>query len=147
MRVYRITLARFSTSLFASGFVARWNSKGTFVIYTAGSRSLACLENLVHRSGEGLDAGFRVMTIEIPDDLAIDRVVLNDLPGNWKEFSQQVSTRMIGDKWVKSGMTAVLKVPSAIIPLEFNFILNPSHQEFKGIKLISSDEFSFDRRL
>ena len=96
MRVYRITLARFSTNLYASGFVARWNSEGTFVIYTAGSRSLACLENLVHRSGEGLDAGFRV--------------------------------------------------PSAIIPQEFNYILNPSHQEFKTIKLISSDEFSFDRR-
>ncbi|WP_416866608.1 MAG: RES family NAD+ phosphorylase [Imperialibacter sp.] len=147
MRVYRITLAKFSTSLFASGFVARWNSKGTFVIYTAGSRSLACLENLVHRSGEGLDAGFRVMTIEIPDDLAIDRVVLNDLPVNWKEFSQQVSTRTIGDTWLKKSNAAVLRVPSAIIPQEFNYILNPSHQEFKRIKLISSDEFSFDRRL
>jgi len=147
MRVYRITLAKFSTSLFASGFVARWNSKGTFVIYTAGSRSLACLENLVHRSGEGLDIRFRVMTIEIPDDLAIDRVDLIDLPVNWKEFSQQVSTRIVGDKWAKSGNTAVLKVPSAIIPQEFNYILNPSHLEFKRIKLISSDEFSFDRRL
>ncbi|WOK04707.1 RES family NAD+ phosphorylase [Imperialibacter roseus] len=146
MKVYRITLAKFSTSMYASGFVARWNSKGTFVIYTAGSRSLACLENLVHRSGEGLDAGFRVMTIEIPDDLAIERAVLNDLPGNWREFSQQVSTRNVGDKWVKSGNTAVLRVPSAIIPQEFNYILNPGHQDFKKIRLLSSEEFSFDRR-
>ncbi|MEQ8531282.1 MAG: RES family NAD+ phosphorylase [Imperialibacter sp.] len=147
MRVFRITLAKFSTSLYASGFAARWNSKGTFVIYSAESRSLACLENLVHRSGEGLDAGFRVMNIDIPDDLAIDRVVLNDLPVNWKEFSQQVSTRIIGDKWVTNGKAAVLKVPSALILQEFNYILNPSHKEFTRIKLISSDEFSFDRRL
>ncbi|CAD5279149.1 MULTISPECIES: RES family NAD+ phosphorylase [unclassified Imperialibacter] len=147
MKVYRITLAKFSTGLYASGFVARWNSKGTFVIYTAGSRSLACLENLVHRSGEGLDGGFRVMTIEIPDDLAIDRVVLNDLPVNWKEFSQRVSTRVMGDKWVANGKAAVLKVPSAIITEEFNYILNANHREFNRIKLISSDEFSFDRRL
>ncbi|MEQ9098560.1 MAG: RES family NAD+ phosphorylase [Imperialibacter sp.] len=147
MRVFRITLAKFSTSLYASGFAARWNSKGTFVIYSAESRSLACLENLVHRSGEGLDAGFRVMNIDIPDDLAIDRVVLNDLPVNWKEFSQQVSTRIIGDKWVTNGTAAVLKVPSALILQEFNYILNPNHREFTRIKLISSDKFSFDRRL
>jgi RES domain-containing protein len=146
MRVYRITLAKFSTSLYASGFGARWNSKGTFVIYTAGSRSLACLENLVHRSGEGLDAGFRVMTIDIPDDLIIDRVIMNDLPANWRKFSQQASTRAIGDAWVKKGKAAVLEVPSAIIPQEFNYILNPNHRDFKKIALISSEEFSFDRR-
>lgn len=147
MKVFRIALEQFSESLYASGRPARWNSKGTFVIYTAGSRSLACLENLVHRSGEGLDSGFRVMTIDIPIDVTIEGMIFNELPINWKDFDQQPATRELGDAWVKAGKAAVLKVPSAIIFEEFNFILNPQHEDFKKISLVSTDPFSFDRRL
>ncbi len=146
MIVYRITLAQFSGSLYASGRVARWNSKGTFMIYSAGSRSLACLENLVHRSGEGLDAGFRVMAIDIPAELAVEEISQNQLPLNWREFSEQTVTRSLGDNWVKQGKSAVLKVPSAIIPEEFNYIINPNHRDFQRINLKSTDPFSFDRR-
>lgn len=147
MRVYRITLEKYSRSLHASGRVARWNSSGTFVIYTAGSRSLACLENLVHRSGEGLDGGFRVMTIEIPDEVRVDEIGPDDLPENWREFGQQLVTRALGDEWVGQAKAAVLKVPSAIIPDEFNYIINPAHGDFAKVSLVSALPFSFDRRL
>ena len=147
MIVYRITLKQFSHQLYASGRVARWNSKGTFVIYTAGSRSLACLENLVHRSGEGLDAGFRVMVIEIPNEVKMEQVASDDLPTTWRDFSQQYATRAVGDRWINEGKSAVLRVPSAIIPEEFNYLINPHHKDFERITLLGVDPFSFDKRL
>ena len=77
MEVYRICLAEYAKGLFASGARGRWNVKGSFVIYTAGSRALACLENVVHRSGEGLQSIFKVLVIHVPDDA---------VPGVFEEF-------------------------------------------------------------
>lgn len=94
MEVYRITLARYADELFAPGFAGRWNRKGQFVIYTAGSRSLACLENLVHRRGiaievEDLVATYKVMVIHVPDTLAITRVEMEDLSAEWSSDSDR----------------------------------------------------------
>ena len=86
MQVYRITLAKWSTELVASGNPARWNSKGKFVIYTAATRALACLENVVHRSGEGLDSGFNVMVISIPPKIIIKEIALTELPDDWHNY-------------------------------------------------------------
>ena len=147
MIVYRITLAEFANSLFASGRSARWNSNGVFMIYTASSRALACLENVVHRSGEGLSKNFRVMTIEIPRELVIDAVRLEELSDNWGDFDQQYVTRQKGDLWVKSQKSPVLKVPSVIIPEESNYLINPAHREFDKIQVKSVDPFLFDQRL
>ena len=147
MKVFRITLARYSNSLVASGREARWNSKGTFVIYAAASRSLACLENLVHRGGEGLDIKFMVMVIEIPETVKLLSVYPASLTGDWRSYSSQKQTRAIGDAWVKAGETAVLKIPSAIVPDEHNFLMNPNHADFKKIELADVQPFDFDRRL
>lgn len=147
MRVFRITLAEYSDRLFASGRPARWNSKGVFVIYAASSRSLACLENVVHRSGEGLNHLFRVMIIDVPDDLAVYEILEENLPMNWKAFENQSETRKLGDDWFRSGDSAVMKVPSVIIPEESNYLLNPAHPDFANIKLIQTTNFLFDPRL
>lgn len=147
MKVYRITLAEYSDRLFASGRPARWNSKGVFVIYAASSRSLACLENVVHRSGEGLNGLFRTMVIDIPSEIEILETAHRDLPSDWKAFENQYLTRQIGDYWVRTGESAVMKVPSVIIPEEHNFIINPAHPDFSKIKLLESSEFLFDPRL
>lgn len=146
MRVYRITLEPYSHRLYASGLVARWNSKGTFVIYTASTRSLACLENVVHRGGEGLARAFRTMIIDIPDKLQLTRISIDELPSDWKEFKNQPQTRAVGDAWSRRAETAVLKIPSAIIPEEYNYLINPNHPEFSSISLIRTDRFEFDRR-
>lgn len=147
MKVYRITLAKYSNSLVASGREARWNSKGIFVIYAAASRSLACLENLVHRGGEGLDIKFMTMVIEIPQAVKMLSVYPASLTDDWRSYSSQKQTRAIGDAWVKAGETAVLKVPSAIVPDEYNFLINPNHGDFKKIELADVQPFDFDRRL
>ncbi len=146
MIVYRITLSKFSDQLYASGRPARWNSAGTFIIYSASSRALACLENLVHRRGEGLDTSFRTLVIEIPDDIKIETFQKDELPKNWTSMKGQLNTKFIGDGWCRSGNTAVIQVPSAIIPEESNYLINPYHVDFKKIKIKSVEEFQFDNR-
>ncbi|HEX6191746.1 MAG TPA: RES family NAD+ phosphorylase [Chitinophagaceae bacterium] len=147
MIVYRITLAKFARKLSASGNPARWNSKDVKVIYTAGSRSLACLENVVHRSSMGLKENFKVIQVEIPDNLRVEEIKISELDPQWREYSRYPDTQKIGDEWIKNGRTAVLKVPSAIIPEEHNFLINPLHKDFKRIKYLGSEPFDFDDRI
>lgn len=147
MKVFRITLEPYSYRLHASGVVARWNSKGTLLIYTASSRALACLENVVHRSGEGLNQAFRTMIIEVPDGLPMSVVKPEELGTDWQNYQNQISTRAIGDQWVRKCETPVLQVPSAIIPEEHNYLINPNHPQFSQIQLVKTDPFSFDDRL
>lgn len=147
MIVYRITLAKYAKKLQASGSAARWNSNDVRVIYTAGSRSLACLENVVHRSSRGLQGIFRTLVIDIPDSLKIIIIDPNELPAQWQQYSGMPHTQQIGNKWVESQSSAVLRVPSVIIPHEYNFIINPAHKSFSKIKLLASEPFEFDTRI
>ncbi|QDK80187.1 RES domain-containing protein [Spirosoma sp. KCTC 42546] len=147
MLVYRITKTIYADRLVASGGAARWNSRGQFVIYTAATRALACLENVVHRSGEGLLADFRVMVIDVPDTLPMEIISLENLPSDWFEFRQYDACQRIGGEWLRHGRSAVLKVPSAIIPNEWNFLLNPAHPDFTRITLLQTEPFAFDPRI
>lgn len=147
MIVYRIVTHEFAGSLKASGRRARWNSAGNNMIYSAGSISLACLENIVHRSGEGLSGLFNILHIEIPDDLDCEEIRQGDLPENWMDFTNVHITRMMGDNWLKNMTAAVLRVPSAIIPQESNYLINPAHQDFNNIRLVKTQDFNFDKRI
>lgn len=147
MIVYRIALAKFASGLFASGNPARWNSKDVKVIYTAGSRSLACLENVVHRSSLGLKESFRTIMVEIPDDLTFQEIKSSSLDPHWREYSQYPYTQALGDQWNKESLSAVLKVPSAIIPEEYNYLINPLHKDSTRIKYLGSEPFNFDERI
>lgn len=148
MESYRITTKKWATTLQASGFASRWNSSGKFVIYSAENRSLACLENLVHRNGFGLTSDFCVVTILIPDDITTLQITSNQLPKNWDDLSEvgHLICRDFGDKWLDSQTAAVLIVPSVIIKNEQNILLNPNHQDFKKIKIVATDNFLFDER-
>jgi len=147
MIVYRITIAKFAVGLFASGNPARWNSKDVKVIYTAGSRSLACLENVVHRSSLGLKENFKTILVEIPDDLKIEEIAISALDPDWREYSHYPYTQRLGDQWSKNALTTVLKVPSAIIPEEYNYLINPLHKDFSRIKHLGNEPFDFDERI
>jgi RES domain-containing protein len=146
MIVYRITKEEYSKQLQASGYPARWNTRGCFVIYTAESRSLACLENLVHRSGEGNNALYKVMLVQIPDNLKIDRIEIADLKKDWQKIENYSYCQGLAASWLSGFKTAVLKVPSVIIKSEFNYLLNPAHADFKKIKLTGVEDFIFDAR-
>ncbi|HXS36048.1 MAG TPA: RES family NAD+ phosphorylase [Flavipsychrobacter sp.] len=147
MIVYRITLAKHADKLIASGYAARWNSKDVKIIYTAETRALACLENVVHRNSRGLQENFRIILIEIPRNVHIEIINRDDLPTDWRKFSKMPFTQNIGNEWVKSAKSAVLKIPSVIIPEEHNYLINPAHSDFKHIKHLAQEQFEFDPRL
>jgi RES domain-containing protein len=147
MIVYRITLEKFANGLVASGNPARWNSKDVKAIYTAGSRSLACLENVVHRSSLGLKEDFRTILIAIPDDLDILKIKISDIDPHWRKYSQYPYTQKLGDEWIRRASTAVMQVPSAIIPEEYNYIINPLHKDFNRIQYLGNEPFNFDERI
>jgi RES domain-containing protein len=147
VEVYRICLAKYAGELFASGIRGRWNLKGSFVIYTAGSRALACLENVVHRSGEGLTNNFRTIVIDIPDDLLIETISVDDFPASWQETKSYPACQPLGHAGYQKHSSAVLSVPSSIIPEEFNYILNTRHPDFLRIKIKATEDFFFDPRI
>ncbi len=147
MIVYRITTAKWASRLAASGYPARWNPRNVYVIYTAGSRALACLENLVHRSGEGLHANFRIVEISIHDSVSIEKISVTDLPLKWNLITGYPACQEIGKEWVNNQSSCVLRVPSSIIEDEFNFLINPFHPEFNLISIRNIQEFTFDERL
>lgn len=151
MRVFRITLSRYTDQLVASGRPARWNGKGTFMIYTAGSIALACLENLARRAGTDTSkADFSVMEIEIPDKLAVKVITKETLAKahpEWYRVRQYPLTQQMGDQWLNESKEPVLKVPSVIINHEFNYLLNPRHPDFLNIKIKEVSPFTFDQRI
>lgn len=147
MHVFRIALEKYSKSLVASGVAARWNATDVKMIYTASTRALACLENVVHRSAIGLQANFRTLVIEVPEDIAIKIVSKEELPFDWHLFENYPFTQSLGDAWISSGETPVLQVPSAIIAEEYNYLLNPGHEDFKKVKLNRTELFEFDPRI
>lgn len=147
MRVYRITTAKWADKLSGSGYAARWNSKGKYVIYTAGSRALACLENLVHRSGEGLNNRFKVAEIEIPGNVSLEVLTPGQLKEDWNLHNNYTYCQRIGNRWLDQERSCVLKVPSSVIAEEHNVLINPAHPDFKAVHIHTVRDFMFDNRL
>ncbi|MFC0182815.1 RES domain-containing protein [Pseudarcicella hirudinis] len=147
MQVFRITKEQWAGNLRGSGFAARWNSNGVFMCYSASSRALACLEMVVHLTGDRLASPFKITVIDIPDEVAIKKINPAYLPADWTDFRQYDVCQAIGDDWIKSFETCILQVPSAIIKNEYNFLINSQHQDFQKIKVVEIEDFTFDSRL
>lgn len=151
MLVFRITQTRYANTLSAPGVSGRWNSGGMQLVYTGGSAALSCLEVLAHKTGASLQSGnFSIATVEIPEFLVVSEILIDELSAIdacWMNPEQYPLTQAIGDQWILSQASAVLKVPSAIIPDEFNFLLNVNHPDFEAIKIVRVNRFSFDTRL
>jgi RES domain-containing protein len=147
MIVYRITSAKYAGSLVPSGIEARWNRKGQKVIYASGSRSLACLENLVHRSDHGIHGLFKILIMDIPDDLKKETADVNKLPTGWTRSASYKICREMGSAWYAACKSPILEVPSALIPQEINFVINTIHPDFGKIRLVGTEDFYFDPRI
>lgn len=151
MLVFRITQTKFASSLFAPGFAGRWNSENERMIYTAGSASLSCLEVLAHKSGAALNSGrFSMAMIELADNIIINEIKLAELQklnNEWFKVLNYPITQQLGNKWLLDLDSAVLKVPSAIVDREYNYLLNPAHADFSKIKVLDVTPFNFDSRL
>ena len=128
-------------------FGGRWNSRGTRLLYTSASLSLAVLEMLVHLDSEELMSAYSYAAIEFDEKLVVNVVDFQKLPPNWGDSPTPVTIQEIGDGWARSNTSAVLKVPTSILPGEFNYILNVEHPDFPKINLGEPWQFVFDNRL
>lgn len=125
----------------------RWSSKGTSLIYTSATLSLAALETLVGMEIENFGNIFVSISLKIPDNFPIKKVDENLLPVNWRDTPPPETLVYIGDKWLTSKTTAILRVPSAIIPQEYNYLINPLHPDFEKILIAPPQPFVLDRNL
>jgi RES domain-containing protein len=124
----------------------RWNSPGVAMIYTAESRALAALEVLVHLDSPDLLASFVLIQVTF-DEKLVSRLAPDRLPSDWRRDAIPESTRDLGDRWTADFTSAVLRVPSVLIPEESNYLLNPAHRDFSRIEIGKLARFEFDPRL
>ena len=150
MDVFRIAKTRHIRDLGGEGprlYGGRWNTKGTPVIYTSESRSLASLEFLVHvpLAYEPLDLS--IATISVPDDCPAEVIDASALPRAWRQYPAPTALADIGTDWVRRGDSLVLWVPSVLVPDESNIIINPSHPEMPDVAIADVRPYAFDDRL
>lgn len=150
MIVYRIDRAKRKNNLLsgigAEKIGGRWNEIGTRAVYTSQHISLSYLEVVMHLDiTEDLPSDRILVHIDIPDEVGIYE--FQKLPKNWNTFPYNSKTQEIFTRFVEENKCAVLKVPSAIVKDEFNYILNPMHIDFHKISVVKIQKFSFDSRL
>ena len=125
----------------------RWHSRGRRVVYCAQNPAAALLEILVHFEIDiqDLPVRYRLLKIEVPEDVQVERLSVEDLPKDWPERTE--ATRALGDAWLSKGSTALLSMPSAIVPETFNVLLNPAHEDARRIVIVQTGNHAIDPRL
>jgi|SRR5208283_5197782 len=126
---------------------ARWHTQGRPIVYLAESVAGALLEVLVHLelSSARLPKSYRLLKVEAPDGISIEALSVTDLNESWTY--DETETRAVGDQWLASKRTALLRVPSAIAPETDNVVLNSAHEEARRLRIISHREYPWDLRL
>src|SRR5437763_13287888 len=150
MIVYRLTRAKYKKDLSGKGSAksgGRWNSKGIPVVYTSESRALCTAESAVHIGLGNVPDDYYLVTIEIKDDASKKEVKQIELPRDWKSFPHPDSTQQIGDEFIIENKFLILKVPSVVVPGDFNYLINPNHLERKKVKILKTEHFTFDKRM
>ncbi|MFN8344596.1 MAG: RES family NAD+ phosphorylase [Spirosomataceae bacterium] len=149
MEVFRICHEKYAGQLTSSGSANRWNVQGQNVIYTGSSRSLSTLELVVHRNAIVPTFLYKVMVISIADeDSLIKQVRLSDLPPDWRSLNAYSKLQRIGSEWYRQQETLLLKVPSAIISQEYNYVINTEHPDFASkVQLVRTENYFWDNRL
>jgi RES domain-containing protein len=150
MMLYRVSRAKYAKDLSGEGARlagARWNYKGTPIVYTAESRSLAALEALVHMTQAEFMFSRKIVSISVPKAIVPGVVDIADLPKNWRQYPPTFKLAAIGTKWATDKKSLLLRVPSAVMPDEFNVLINPLHPDIKHVRIHAIDNFMFDKRL
>jgi RES domain-containing protein len=151
LTVWRLTKAKHATSAF-SGYgstlrAGRWHPRGCPVVYCAASPSLALIETLVHAERADL---LRFEYVAIPVTFGIDlleRMEAENLPPDWRTWPHPASTQAIGAGWFDAQRSVVLEVPSAVVPHERNYLVNPLHPRFREVRVGAPEPFPVDPRL
>jgi len=149
MDMYRICSEAYADGLTASGCENRWNLRNQWVIYASGSRSLATLEMMVRRSNILPTINYRMIVLTFLEEASsIRQIQLEELPDNWRTMAGQSVLQAIGASWYDSKESLVLKVPSVVIPQEFNYAINTLHPHFSEcIKWTVSEPYFMERSI
>jgi len=147
MLFYRIVHKMYSNSLFASGVRGRWNSAGNKVLYAAESIPLAFLEIMVRRQGVGFNNDFQIMIISILDPVSMEVVNLADLSPTWRDPNDYSACLPLGDRWFREAKSIALKVPSAVMPEAYNYVINTMHADYNQVSLAGVTNLVPDPRI
>lgn len=150
MIVYRIAKAVYAHDLSGAGaraHGARWNRKGTPIVYAASSPALATVEFLVRVDPVLQPPNLRLVFIEFPDSASSSAVDPTSLPEDWATYPAPERLAAIGTRWAESRHTLVLRVPSAVVVGDENILLNPAHPEFSTVRVAKDTTYAFDPRL
>jgi RES domain-containing protein len=149
MIVYRIGLAKYAKDLSGEGARlngGRWNHVLTPCLYYSESRALAVLEYTVNSNLYNIPRALTITSMLIPDQL-IQTLDLAYLPGNWNELPAPTSTKTFGTELLEEGLRLAYKIPSTVMPDEFNIIVNPLHESMNQCKIITVKDFIYDVRI
>jgi RES domain-containing protein len=152
MLLYRISKTKYAGDLSGEGARrggGRWNFKGTPVVYTADSTALATLETLVHSPLNLLPKNMSIVTINLPNELSVTTIKVENLPNNWATYPAPTELAKIGTDWTEKQEAVALCVPSSVTPTGEgrNYILNPLHSDFRQVEIIQVKAYLFDSRL
>jgi RES domain-containing protein len=125
----------------------RWHHRGTVVVYTSATLSLALVEFFVHVDPTTAPTGLLARGGDVPATLPVERIDPASLPADWRTYPAPLELADRGTAWARARTTAVLAVPSVIVPQEWNYLLNPLHPDFKQIKLRAPARFEIDPRM
>jgi RES domain-containing protein len=149
MHVYRLSNARRADDLTGTGARlsgGRWNHVGTPVLYTASSRALATLEVLVHSPLSYIPDYYQMLTLRVPEDSLLS-IPLDQLPDDWNGLTPPTAIKDITEKWVAENKFLLLKVPSAVVAGDYNYLINPAHARASQVIIIDKQPYRFDSRL
>jgi len=149
MIVYRLSKSKFSYDLTGKGAErsgGRWNSKGVAMIYTGESRALCTTEIAVHTPLGNIPVDYDIISIEIPEAL-IGEVNINGMPEGWNSIPHSRLTQDIGDRFISENIFLALKVPSAVVQGDHNYLINPNHKDIFQVCILEVTGFNFDERL
>jgi RES domain-containing protein len=124
----------------------RWNPRGVAVVYASETLSLAALELLVHADPALLPGDLVAIEADVPETVKVRRIEHEKLPRGWRRHPAPEALARIGADWAKNLETAILSVPSALVPREANFLLNPAHADFRKIRVGKPEPFDLDAR-
>ena len=125
----------------------RWHTARRAVTYASETLALASLEVLVHCDLDLVPPDLVSIEMDVPESVRISLISASDLPRNWNRCPVPITLQRLGNAWLDAGAEAVLRVPSAVIPTESNFLLNPLHPDGARIRVVGRRRFSFDERL
>jgi RES domain-containing protein len=150
MELFRIVTEQHAGKLSSPGTAARWNRENQFVLYAGHSRSLASLEVVVHRNNRQPKDPYKVMVLSLRDDESlVTHLRITDLPPNWRTLQAYSLLQEIGSHWYANRQSLVLRVPSVIIPQEYNYIINLYHPDMSdaNVSLVRTEPYFWDSRL